>query len=70
DRRLLARYGAAFEAVKARTSVMPFQAIVQGKQTLKWQEFLRPAYVGVAGFVLLFWWAHPLLIRATNSVGW
>ena len=70
DRRLLARYGAAFEAVKARTSVIPFQAIVQGRQTFNWQEFLRPAYLGVAGFVLLFWWAHPILIRATNSVGW
>lgn len=70
DRRLSARYGEAFEAVKARTSIMPFWAIVQGRQTLKFVEFLRPAYLGVAGFVLLFWWAHPLLIRATSSVDW
>ena len=70
DRRLLARYGEAFEAVKARTSVIPFAAIAQGKQTLQWQEFLRPAYLGVAIFVGLLWWAHPLLIRATGNVGW
>lgn len=70
DRRLLARYGEAFEAVKARTSVIPFWAIVQGRQPLKLSEFLRPAYVGVLGFVLLFWWAHPVLIRATSAVGW
>lgn len=70
DRRLLARYGTAFETVRERTSVIPFLAIAQGKQTLKLEEFLRPAYVGVAGFVLLFWWAHPILIRATGSVGW
>lgn len=70
DRRLLARYGDAFEAVRERTSVIPFVAIAQGKQSLKWQEFLRPAYVGVAGFVLLLWWAHPILIRATGSIGW
>lgn len=70
DRRLLARYGEAFEAVKARTSVVPFQALLQGRQTLKWQEFLRPAYLGVTAFILLLWWAHPLLIQATGRVRW
>ncbi|MDX2239400.1 MAG: NnrU family protein [Leptolyngbyaceae cyanobacterium bins.302] len=70
DRRLLARYGEAFEQVRDRTSVIPFLAIVQGKQTLQLQEFLRPAYIGVAGFVALLWWAHPILIRATENVDW
>ncbi|XGW00179.1 MAG: NnrU family protein [Leptolyngbya sp. BL-A-14] len=70
DRRLLARYGEAFEAIKARTSVVPFAAILQGRQSLNVQEFLRPAYLGVIGFVLLFWWAHPLLIRATSGIDW
>ena len=63
DRRWLQRHGAAFEQVKNRTSVIPFLAIVQGKQTLVWQEFLKPAYLGVAAFILLFWYAHPLLMR-------
>ena len=70
DRRLLARYGEAFEAAKARTSVIPFWAILQGRQTLKWEEFIRPAYLGVIGFILLLWWAHPLLIQTTGTVSW
>ncbi len=70
DRRLKVRYGDAFEAVKARTSVIPFVAIAQGRQTLKWEEFLRPAYLGVAVFTVALWWAHPLLMRATSSVPW
>lgn len=70
DRRLAARYGEAFAAVKERTSVVPFRAIAQGKQSLKLQEFLRPAYLGVALFIGLLWWAHPILIRATSSVAW
>lgn len=70
DRRLAYRHGKAFLSVKERTSVIPFLAIVQGRQTLKWQEFLRPAYLGVAVFVLLLWWSHPLLIQATGSVNW
>ena len=70
DRRLHNRYGESFDALTSRTSVIPFLAIFQGRQTLKWQEFLRPAYLGVAAFVLLFWWAHPILIRATGNVAW
>ncbi len=70
DRRLSNRYGEAFAIVKERTSVIPFLAILQGRQKLVLHEFLRPAYLGVAAFVLLFWWAHPLLIRATGSIDW
>jgi uncharacterized membrane protein len=70
DKRLLARYGDAFEAVKARTSVIPFLAILQGRQTLKLEEFIRPAYLGVTIFVGLLWWAHPLLIQVTGKIAW
>ncbi|MUL36485.1 NnrU family protein [Gloeocapsopsis dulcis] len=70
DRRLTNRYGEAFTSVKDRTSIIPFLAIIQGKQTLKLQEFLRPAYLGVAVFVLLVWWSHPLFIQATGKVNW
>jgi uncharacterized membrane protein len=70
DRRLASRYGEAFASVKSRTSITPFLAIIQGRQTLKWEEFFRPAYLGVAVFVLLLWWSHPLLIQATGRVNW
>ena len=70
DRRLLARYGSAFEAVKARTSVIPFWAIAQGKQTLKVGEFFRLSYFGVGVFILLLWWAHSRMISATGSIDW
>jgi uncharacterized membrane protein len=70
DRRLEKRYGEAFLAVKQRTSVIPFRAILEGRQKLKREEFLRPAYLGVIGFVLLFWWGHPWLIRVTSRVNW
>jgi uncharacterized membrane protein len=70
DRRLTARYGDAFLKVKERTSVMPFGAIAQGKQTLTLREFFKPAYLGVAIFVGLFWYLHPILIRASGNVSW
>ncbi len=68
DRRLGARYGAEFDLVKARTSIIPFQAILDGRQQIVFSEFLRPAYVGVAAFVALFWWGHPWLIQATAQL--
>ncbi|HLO48708.1 MAG TPA: NnrU family protein [Kamptonema sp.] len=70
DRRMRARYGESFEAVTSRTSVIPFLAILQNRQTLDIWEFLRPAYLGVAIFTLILWKIHPLLIGATGSLAW
>lgn len=70
DRRLQQRYGEAFTAVKERTSVIPFLAIFDGRQSFKVHEFLRPAYLGVLGFILLLWWGHPWLIQVTAKVSW
>jgi uncharacterized membrane protein len=70
DRRLQARYGESFETLKSQTSIIPFLAIVQGRQSFVLKEFFRPAYVGIVIFVLGFWYAHPILIYATGNVGW
>jgi uncharacterized membrane protein len=68
DRRLYQRYGDAFIEVKQHTSIIPFLAVIDGRQSLKWQEFIRPAYLGVTIFVLIFWWLHPLLITSTSKI--
>lgn len=70
DRRLHNRYGEAFEALKGRTSIVPFLAVLDGRQKLKWQEFTRPAYLGILVFVLLVWRSHSWLVWATAQVNW
>ena len=70
DRRLYQRYGDAFSKVKERTSVIPFLAIWEGRQTLIWSEFLRPSYLGVTAFILLLWFGHPWLVNATAKIPW
>ncbi|MGV0025763.1 NnrU family protein [Phormidesmis priestleyi] len=70
DRRLSARYGEAFEKVRERTSIIPFVAILEKRQTFEWKEFLRPSYVGVSIFIGLLWWAHPILVDATSRIPW
>ncbi|MGB8690812.1 MAG: NnrU family protein [Microcoleus sp.] len=70
DRRLQARFGESFETIKSRTSIFPFLAILQKRQTLDLLEFLRPSYLGVAIFTGLLWKIHPFLMRATGSIDW
>ena len=72
-RRLGAKYGQAFEEVKARTSIMPFQAIWEGRQRLPedfLKEFLRVPYAAVTIFTLGAYLAHPLMQSASFYLGW
>ena len=61
DRRLRLRFGEAFEELKASTSVIPFRAVLDGRQQLVAAEFLRPAQLGIAIAVGVFWWAHRFI---------
>ncbi|MDX1977238.1 MAG: NnrU family protein [Pseudanabaenaceae cyanobacterium bins.68] len=70
DRRWLTRHGDAFTALKERTSVVPFLAIAQGKQTLVWHEFFRPAYLGVLVAVGIFAALHPWAIATFAELNW
>jgi uncharacterized membrane protein len=58
DRRLRNRFGAAFEDLRASTSVLPFAAVLDGRQKLVAAEFLRPSQLGIAIAIGVFWWAH------------
>jgi len=61
DRRLRNRFGDAFEELRASTSVIPFGAVLDGRQTLVWREFLRPAQLGIAIAIGIFCWAHQFI---------
>jgi len=77
DRRLEAEHGDAFRAVKERTSVWPFLAILDGRQTLPpdyYKELVRAPYVLIAAGTLAAYKAHPYmqagaaLVRNTGLV--
>ena len=68
DRRLQERFGAAFNDLKANTSVLPFRAVIDGRQQLDWREFLRPAQLGILIAVGVFWWAHRFIPTAAAMV--
>jgi zeta-carotene isomerase len=73
DKRLKDKHGEAFEAVKARTSIVPFAAILDGRQKLPkdyLKEFQRLPYVTITILTLGAYWAHPLMQTASHYVGW
>lgn len=73
DRRLAIRYGDAFEAVKSRTSVIPFAAIIDGRQTLPkdyYKEFLRLPYLSITVLTLGAYFAHPIMQAASFRLHW
>ncbi|CAH9062440.1 unnamed protein product [Cuscuta epithymum] len=74
DRRLATRYGEeAFNAVKNRTSIVPFAAILDGRQKLPkdyYREFIRLPYLAVTILTLGVYFAHPLMQAASFQLHW
>lgn len=67
DRRLRNRFGEAFEELRASTSVLPFRAVLDGRQRLVAAEFLRPSQLGIALAIGIFWWAHRFIGLGATS---
>ena len=67
DRRLHKRFGQAFEELRATTSILPFQAILDGRQQLQLIEFVRPSQLGILVAVAVLWWAHRWIGSASTA---
>ena len=64
DRRLYDEHGEAFLKIKERTSIIPFQAILEGRQILPpdyYKELLRAPYALIAVGTLGAYFAHPYM---------
>ncbi|CAI8618532.1 unnamed protein product [Vicia faba] len=73
DRKLSDRYGEDFEMVKGRTSVVPFAAILDGRQKLPkdfYKEFIRLPYFTITAITLGAYFAHPLMRAASFKLHW
>lgn len=70
DRRLKAKHGDNFEAVKATTSIVPFAAILDGRQQLPadyWKEWARAPYLVVIAGTLGAYAFHPFFYGGTPT---
>jgi len=73
DTRLEKKHGQAFQAMKEKTSIMPFQAIIEGRQILPddyYKEFLRGPYALVVFGTLAAYYAHPWMMAGAALLQW
>ncbi|KAL3321525.1 hypothetical protein AABB24_039246 [Solanum stoloniferum] len=73
DRRLAIRYGEVFEVVKNRTSIIPFAAILDGRQKLPedyYKEFIRLPYLSITALTLGAYFLHPIMQAASYRLHW
>ena len=72
DYRLRRAHGPAFDAVAARTSAFPFQAIWEGRQVLPpdyWKEWARAPYLTIAAVTLGCYLVHPYMQAGAHALG-
>ena len=63
----------AFDEVAQRTSIVPFAAILQGRQQLPqdyYKEFLRLPYATITALSVGVYLAHPLIQWASAQLPW
>ena len=73
DKRLSEKHGEAYEVLKKRTSVIPFAAILDGRQKLPeeyYKEFFRLPYFVIAVITVGAYWSQPILQGASRYLKW
>ncbi|KAG0565821.1 hypothetical protein KC19_7G016300 [Ceratodon purpureus] len=73
DKRLSDRHGEAYRILKERTSILPFAAILDGRQKLPrdyYKEFLRVPYLVIACLTIAAYWSQALLQSASQYLRW
>lgn len=73
DRRLETRHGQDFDYIKSKTSIVPFQAILEGRQVLPqdyYKEWLRGPYLLIVGGTIAAYFAHPYLQAGAALLNW
>jgi zeta-carotene isomerase len=73
DRRLKAKFGESADILKETTSVIPFAAIISGKQVLPkdyYKELFRLPYIVIVGASVGAYLAHPYMQAGATLLHW
>ena len=73
DRRLRAKWGEKADIIKESTSVVPFAAILDGRQRLPsdyYKEWLRVPYLAVVVGTTIAYFAHPFMQAGATLTHW
>ena len=67
DKRLEYKFGEEFQRFKKNTSIIPFLAILEGRQELKLSEFLRLSQIGIIIAIIVIWSSHKYINIAVTT---
>ena len=67
DRRLEAKFGEEFYIYKQKTSIIPFLAIIDGRQEFKIKEFFKLSQIGIIIAIAVLWWSHQYINIAVKT---
>ena len=67
DRRLEIKFGDAFYEFKKNTSVVPFLAIIDGRQKFKIKEFFKLSQLGIIIAISTIWFSHKYINIAVTT---
>ena len=61
DKRLQDKFGQEFQNFKKETSIIPFLAIIEGRQKIIFSEFIRFSQLGILIAICVIWWSHKYI---------
>ncbi len=67
DKRLETKFGGEFDQFKESTSIIPFMAIIEGRQTFKIKEFFKLSQLGILIAIAVLWWSHQYINIAVKT---
>ena len=67
DKRLEFKFGDEFHRFKKNTSIIPFLAIIDGRQVLKFREFLKLSQIGILVAIVVIWSSHKYINFAVTK---
>ena len=67
DKRLEKKFGEEFYKFKESTSIIPFVAILDGRQQFKLTEFFKLSQLGILIAIAVIWWSHKYINIAVTT---
>ena len=67
DRRLEIKFGEQFHEYRNSTSIIPFKAIIDGRQKLEIKEFFKVSQLGILIAIGVLWWSHKYINIAVKT---
>ena len=67
DRRLAIKFGEEFDKFRKNTSVIPFLAIIDGRQKFEIKEFFKLSQLGIVVAIAVLWWSHQYINIAVQT---